>query len=145
MLSSIIDYYLNLNSLNFQNCLHYNILLIYLFNYLNIFFGVFMGIITIKISDHVEKLLREAAFKKYGGKRGAISRIIEEALLNWLAREKSSVRIYRVLLNNEIILETSDLDEVVKFLKENNLSPRDVRIIIIPRKEEYKIGPRRTL
>lgn len=104
-----------------------------------------MGIITIKISDHVEKLLREAAFKKYGGKRGAISRIIEEALLNWLAREKSSVRIYRVLLNNEIILETSDLDEVAKFLKENNLSPRDVRIIIIPRKEEYKIGPRRTL
>jgi len=104
-----------------------------------------MGIITIKISDHVERLLREAAFKKYGGKRGAISRIIEEALLNWLAKEKSSTRTYRVLLNNKIVLETNDLDDVAKFLKENNLSPRDVRIIIIPRKKEYKIGPKMIL
>ena len=104
-----------------------------------------MGIITIKISDHVEKLLRETAFKKYGGKRGAISRIIEEALLNWLAKEKSSTRTYRVFLNNKMVLETNDLDDVAKFLKENNLSPRDVRIIIIPRNQEYKIGPRMIL
>ncbi len=40
-----------------------------------------MGIVTLHLRDDVEKLLRELA-KRRGKKKGAMSKVVEEALLN---------------------------------------------------------------
>lgn len=101
-----------------------------------------MGVITIKLSDYVEKLLREAAFEKYGGVKGSLSRIIEEALLEWLSKRKESARIYRVMLGGKVLIESRDLGEISSFLREKNIDVRRVRIITIPVKTRYRIGPR---
>lgn len=101
-----------------------------------------MGILTVKLSDHVEKLLREEAFRRFGGRRGGISKIVEEALIAWLQKKKESVRLYRVLIDGKIVFESTDLDQIAEFLKKNNLSPRDVRVVILPSKDKYRLGPR---
>jgi len=103
---------------------------------------VFMGIITVKLSDDIERLLREEAFRRFGGKRGGISRIVEEAIIAWLGKSKESVRVYRIIIDGKIAFESSDLDDIARFLRERNLTPRDVRILILPRKREYRVGPR---
>lgn len=101
-----------------------------------------MGVITVKLSDYVEKLLREETFRRFGGKRGGISRIVEEALLAWLQRKKESVRLYRVVKDGRVMFESRDLDQIAEFLKKNNLSLRDVQVVIIPTKDKYRLGPR---
>ena len=101
-----------------------------------------MGILTVKLSDHVEKLLREEAFRRFGGRRGGISKIVEEALIAWLQKKKESVRLYRVLVDGKVVFESTDLDQIAEFLKKNNLSPRDVRVVILPSKDKYRLGPR---
>jgi len=101
-----------------------------------------VGILTVKLSDHVEKLLREEAFRRFGGRRGGISKIVEEALIAWLQKKKESVRLYRVLIDGKIVFESTDLDQIAEFLKKNNLSPRDVRVVILPSKDKYRLGPR---
>jgi len=101
-----------------------------------------MGVVTVKLSDDVERLLREEAFRRFGGRRGGISRIVEEALIALLGKSKESVRVYRVIIDGEIAFESSDLDDIAEFLRERNLSPRDVRILILPRRKEYRVGPR---
>lgn len=101
-----------------------------------------MGILTVKLSDHVEKLLREEAFRRFGGRRGGISKIVEEALIAWLQKKKESVRLYRVLIDGKVVFESTDLDQIAEFLKKNNLSPRDVRVVILPSKDKYRLGPR---
>jgi len=101
-----------------------------------------MGVITVKLSDRVEKLLREAAFRKYGGVKGSLSKIIEEALLEWLSKRKESARVYRVIFEGKVLIESRSLDEISSFLRERNIDVRRVRIITIPVKSEYRVGPR---
>jgi len=101
-----------------------------------------MGVITVRISDSIEKMLREEAFRRYGGKRGGISKIVEEAVKAWLSKSKESVKLYRIVIDGKIAFEAGDLDEIADYLERNNLSPRDVRILILPRKKRYRLGPR---
>ena len=101
-----------------------------------------MGVITVKLSDDLEKLLRDEAFKRFKGKKGSISKIVEEALKAWLVKKKISTRIYQIWINDELAFESEDLDEISKFLKEKKLSLKDVRIIMKKSKSEYRIGPR---
>jgi len=101
-----------------------------------------LGVITIKIKDHIEKLLREEALRKYGGKKGSLSLIIEEALLAWLKGSKKGARFYQIIKNDKIIFQSDDLDEISKFLNENEIKPNEVIIKIKPSKKEYRIGPR---
>ncbi|MEX0569162.1 MAG: hypothetical protein Q6363_008405 [Candidatus Njordarchaeota archaeon] len=101
-----------------------------------------MGVLTVKLSDYVERLLREEAFRRFGGKRGSISRIVEEALIAWLQRKKESVRLYRIVIDGKIAYESTDLDQIAEFLEEKNLSLSDVRIVILPSRDKYRLGPR---
>ncbi len=101
-----------------------------------------MGVITVKLSDHVEELLRKEAFRRFGGKRGGISRIVEEALVALLQKKKESVRLYRVVMDGKTLFESRDLDQIAEFLRKNNLSLRDVRVLILPSRDKYRLGPR---
>jgi len=47
-----------------------------------------MGKIIVTLTDDIEKRLRELVKTKYGNKKGALSIIVEEALKNYLTREK---------------------------------------------------------
>jgi hypothetical protein len=46
-----------------------------------------MGKINLIISDELEKKFREAIFKRYGLKRGNISKAIEEAINDWIEKQ----------------------------------------------------------
>lgn len=44
-----------------------------------------MGILFVRIDDDLEKKFRVEVVKRYGGKRGAISKAVEEAIKIWLS------------------------------------------------------------
>ena len=47
-----------------------------------------LGRISAVISDDLEKMLRLEAIEKYGGKKGDLSKAVEEAVKTWVATEK---------------------------------------------------------
>ena len=46
-----------------------------------------MGRITAMLSDELEKELRLKALQTFGGKKGDLSRAVEEAVKTWIATE----------------------------------------------------------
>ena len=46
-----------------------------------------MGRITATLSDELEKELRLKALQTFGGKKGDLSRAVEEAVKTWIATE----------------------------------------------------------
>ena len=50
--------------------------------------GMMMGKINLIIPDKLEKEFREAIFKRFGMKRGNISKAIEEAIRDWIKKQK---------------------------------------------------------
>ena len=49
-----------------------------------------MGRITAILSDDLEKELRLKALEVFGGKKGDLSRAVEEAIRTWISQEKKS-------------------------------------------------------
>ncbi len=47
-----------------------------------------MGRIMVTISDELEKKLRLKTVERFGGKKGDLSRAVEEAIKTWVAKEK---------------------------------------------------------
>jgi hypothetical protein len=47
-----------------------------------------MGRVCVELSDELEKKLRLKAIERFGGKKGDLSRAVEEAVKNWVAEEK---------------------------------------------------------
>ena len=47
-----------------------------------------MGRISVAISDELEKELRFKTIERFGGKKGDLSRAVEEAIETWVAKEK---------------------------------------------------------
>jgi len=50
-----------------------------------------MGRITITIPDELEMKFREIAYKKFGPKRGNLSRSIEEAIKEWVEKNQEKL------------------------------------------------------
>jgi hypothetical protein len=46
-----------------------------------------MGRICVDIPDELEKKLRFKAIERFGGRKGALSRAVEEAVKAWVAKE----------------------------------------------------------
>jgi len=54
-------------------------------NYLNVYVYIHpMGRLQIVLPDELEADFREAAARKFGYKKGAISSAVKDAILNWL-------------------------------------------------------------
>ncbi len=47
-----------------------------------------MGRISVEIPDELEKNLRFKTIEKFGGKKGDLSKAVEEAVKTWVAKEK---------------------------------------------------------
>jgi hypothetical protein len=47
-----------------------------------------MGRISVDIPDELEKKLRFKTIDRFGGKKGDLSRAVEEAVKTWVAEEK---------------------------------------------------------
>ena len=47
-----------------------------------------MGRIGVELSDGLEKKLRFKTIERFGGKKGDLSRSVEEAVKTWVAKEK---------------------------------------------------------
>jgi hypothetical protein len=47
-----------------------------------------MGRISVELSDKLEKALRLKTIEKFGGRKGDLSRAVEEAVETWVAKEK---------------------------------------------------------
>ena len=47
-----------------------------------------MGRISVAIPDELEKELRFKTIEEFGGRKGDLSRAVEEAIKTWVAKEK---------------------------------------------------------
>jgi hypothetical protein len=47
-----------------------------------------MGRISVALSDELEKKLRFKTVERFGGKKGDLSRAVEEAIKTWIVKEK---------------------------------------------------------
>ena len=47
-----------------------------------------MGRIGVELSDELEKKLRFTTIERFGGRKGDLSRSVEEAVKLWVAKEK---------------------------------------------------------
>ncbi|MEJ2280997.1 MAG: ribbon-helix-helix domain-containing protein [Candidatus Bathyarchaeota archaeon] len=47
-----------------------------------------MGRISVTISDELEKDLRFKTVERFGGKKGDLTRAVEEAIKVWISKEK---------------------------------------------------------
>lgn len=47
-----------------------------------------MGRICVELPDELEKKLRLKTTERFGGKKGDLSRAVEEAVKEWVAKEK---------------------------------------------------------
>ena len=47
-----------------------------------------MGRISVELSDELEKQLRLKTVERFGGKKGDLSRAVEEAVRTWVGKEK---------------------------------------------------------
>jgi len=104
-----------------------------------------MGIITVSLDDDIEQVLRTLAKRLYGSKKGAISKVIEEAIknLDYIMKQRSSRTIFKAYKDNELIAEAFSLDELASKLKRYKVDPRDIRIISnINLKSKAKMGYR---
>ncbi|ADC66530.1 conserved hypothetical protein [Ferroglobus placidus DSM 10642] len=88
-----------------------------------------MGTLTISISDEVEKKLRSFVKEKYGSSKGAMSKIIEEALKIYFSMLEKKKKVFRAYRGEELVAEARDLEELARILKEKNIDPRSVKIV----------------
>jgi hypothetical protein len=47
-----------------------------------------MGRISVEIPDELEKKLRLQTIERFGGRKGDLSKAVEEAVKSWVAKEK---------------------------------------------------------
>jgi len=47
-----------------------------------------MGRVSVAISDELEKSLRIKTIERFGGKKGDLSKAVEEAIKTWVGKEK---------------------------------------------------------
>jgi hypothetical protein len=51
-----------------------------------------MGRINVELPDELEKKLRFRTIEKFGGKKGDLSRAMEEAVRQWVTPEKNQLK-----------------------------------------------------
>ncbi len=88
-----------------------------------------MRTLTISISDEIGRKLKEIVRERYGSSKGAISKVIEEALKNYFAMLERKPTYFRAYKNGELIAEAQNLDELAEILRQKKIDPRSVRII----------------
>jgi hypothetical protein len=87
--------------------------------------------LTVSMSAETVGKLRRAIRERYGSRRGALSGLVEEAVLQALARLETPTRTerFRALKGDSVVAEADSLKQLASRLKNLKLDPRSVRII----------------
>lgn len=89
-----------------------------------------MGTITVSIDDKLAEKLRKTAEKLYGSRRGGMSKIVENALRNYLSMlEREEETVYQALKEGKVVAEAKTLSELASKLKKLGIEPRGLRIV----------------
>lgn len=89
-----------------------------------------MGTLTIVLSDEIEEKLRDVVSKLYGSSKGALSKVVEDALRNYLfSLESGQKRTFRAYKRDRLVGEAESLDELAALLKEKKIDVRGLKIV----------------
>lgn len=87
--------------------------------------------LTISLSDDTINRLRRAVKNRYGGRKGALSGLIEESI-----REKLEVfeappqsQVFRAMKDGRVVAQAENLDNLAAELEKARVDPRSVRIL----------------
>ena len=89
-----------------------------------------MGTLTIVLPDELEEKIRKIVAERYGGRRGALSKLIEEALRQYLdLLEREDEQVFYAVKMGEVVASSHSLDELAAKLRKLGVDPRSVRVI----------------
>ena len=83
------------------------------------------------LPEEVVKNLRRAVKERYGGRKGALSGLVREAVeehISSLETARPAAR-FRALEGERQVAEGGSLDELAAILRKNGVDPRAVRIV----------------
>lgn len=90
--------------------------------------------LTVSLPEETLKKLRKAVKEKYGGKKGALSGLVQDAVLGHLEAlqvAKPSQR-FRAVRGDETVAEGKTIQDLAIRLREIHLDTRSVKIISLP-------------
>jgi hypothetical protein len=87
--------------------------------------------LTISLPEATVKKLRKAVRVHYGGKKGALSGLIKEALEEHIASAETvrPAAHFRAYDGDNQVAEAPNLDQLALLLRERRIDPRQVRIV----------------
>ena len=87
--------------------------------------------LTVSMSAETVGKLRRAIRERYGSRRGALSGLVEEAVLQALGRLETPTQTerFRDLKGDSVVAEADSLKQLASRLKDLKVDPRSVRII----------------
>ena len=87
--------------------------------------------LTISLSEETIRKLRKTVKTRYGGRKGAVSGLIEESIRERLEEFESlqSEETFRAVKGDRLVSEAASLDELATNLEKMNVDPRSVRIV----------------
>lgn len=87
--------------------------------------------LTVSMSAETVGKLRRAIRERYGSRRGALSGLVEEAVLQALGRFETPTQTerFRALKGDSVVAEADSLRQLASRLKDQKVDSRSVRII----------------
>ncbi|MFY3740026.1 MAG: hypothetical protein HMLIMOIP_000451 [Candidatus Nitrosomirales archaeon] len=76
-----------------------------------------MGYIKVQVSEQAESKFRQAAMKKFGYVKGALSLAAEKALLEWSDKELAKEEVSRIIHDAGIGNIVSEIEGILKHVK----------------------------
>ncbi len=77
-----------------------------------------MGYIKVRLPDQAEKKFRQAAMRKFGYTKGALSLAAEKALREWSDKELSEKETSEIIRDAGINNIVSEIKDILKHVKE---------------------------
>ena len=87
--------------------------------------------LTISLSEETAQKLRKTVKTRYGGRKGALSGLIEETLRERLEELDAvqSAEVFSAVRGERFLAEAASLDDLAVKLEKMSVDPRSVRII----------------
>jgi len=88
-----------------------------------------LGVITVIISDELERRVREYLRRTGRTRRGSLSRLVEDALRTYLELAECRERVFYAEVGGRVVARASSLRELAERLKEAGIDARSARIL----------------
>jgi hypothetical protein len=87
--------------------------------------------VTLSLPEDVVRKLRMTVKERYGGRKGALSGLVKDALEEHIASLESTQPAagFKALQQDRVVAEGGSLDELSSMLQKRGVDPRGVRIV----------------